>query len=365
MANQKQFDILKQGVEVWNAWRKQYPDVDPNLSRADFNGANLSEVNLSYTDLSYAKLNGTNLSRANLSGVNIKGASLSGASLIKVNLSGAGLRGADLSSADLSGADLSDADLRRAYLTDANLSGTDLSDADLSDADLSGTNLNGARVGWTIFGDCDLRIVRGLETIQHEGPSPLSINTIYRSEGNIPETFLQGVGIPNSFIDYMRSLVSKLFDYYTCFISYSSKDQAFAERLYIDLQSKGVRCWFAPKDIKIGDKIRPRIDEAILIHDKLLLVLSEHAIESDWVEKEVETAFEKERLAKERGEERTVLFPIRLDDTVMHTAQAWAADIRRVRHIGDFSQWKNHDHYQKALSQLLRDLKAETRKAHP
>jgi TIR domain len=107
--------------------------------------------------------------------------------------------------------------------------------------------------------------------------------------------------------------------------------------------------------MKIGDKIRVRIDESIHKYDKLLLVLSENSVASDWVEKEVETAFE-----KERQQHKTVLFPIRLDDTVMHTTQAWAADIRRTRHIGDFRSWKNHDDYKKAFDRLLRDLKAES-----
>ena len=39
-----------------------------------------------------------------------------------------------------------------------------------------------------------------------------------------------------------------------------------------------------------------------------------------------------------------------------------AADIRRTRHIGDFTDWKDHDSYQQALKLLLRDLKAETQK---
>ena len=77
-----------------------------------------------------------------------------------------------------------------------------------------------------------------------------------------------------------------------------------------------------------------------------------------WVEDEVESALEKERKAKERGEERTVLFPIRLDSAVMDTDAAWAASIRRTRHIGDFTEWKDHDSYQKAFDRLLRDLKA-------
>lgn len=134
----------------------------------------------------------------------------------------------------------------------------------------------------------------------------------------------------------------------------------FAERLHTGLQGKGVRCWFAPEDLRIGDKFRSRIEESIRIHDKLLVVLSENSVKSPWVEKEVETAFE-----RERQQNRIVLFPIRLDDAVMETDQAWAADIRRMRHIGDFRDWKNHDSYKKAFERLLRDLKAEGKAESP
>ncbi|RJX30625.1 MAG: toll/interleukin-1 receptor domain-containing protein [Desulfarculus sp.] len=153
---------------------------------------------------------------------------------------------------------------------------------------------------------------------------------------------------------YIPSLTDQPIQFYSCFISYSSKDDDFACRLHADLQSNKVRVWFAPEDMKIGDKIWDRLDRTIRIHDKLLLILSEHSIDSDWVEKEVETAFEKER----QNPGKTVLFPIRLDGAVMETNKAWAADIRRTRHIGDFTNWKNHDSYKKAFDRLLRDLKA-------
>lgn len=51
-------------------------------------------------------------------------------------------------------------------------------------------------------------------------------------------------------------------------------------------------------------------------------------------------------------------FPATLDEAVMDTDQAWPAQLRRTRHIGDFSQWKDHDAYQEAFERLLRDLKA-------
>ncbi len=125
-------------------------------------------------------------------------------------------------------------------------------------------------------------------------------------------------------------------------------------RLHADLQSKGVRCWFASEDLKIGDKIRPSIDESIHLYDKLLLVLSQYSVASQWVEQEVETALE-----KERKENRTILFPIRLDNAVMDIEGGWPVLIRNTRNMGDFTCWKDHDAYQKGFERLLRDLKAE------
>ncbi len=83
-------------------------------------------------------------------------------------------------------------------------------------------------------------------------------------------------------------------------------------------------------------------------------MLSEHALASTWVEDEVEAALE-----KERREQREVLFPIRLDESVMHTSQSWAATLRRTRHIGDFTRWTDPQAYQQAFERLLRDLKTE------
>ena len=59
-----------------------------------------------------------------------------------------------------------------------------------------------------------------------------------------------------------------------------------------------------------------------------------------------------------RQNKLVLLFPIRLDDAVMKTDQAWAASLRRTRYIGDFRAWKDHDPYQKSFERLLRDLKA-------
>jgi hypothetical protein len=100
----------------------------------------------------------------------------------------------------------------------------------------------------------------------------------------------------------------------------------------------------------IGGKILDEIDSAIRLRDKVLVILSDHSIESDWIEDEVTRAFEEER---KRGQ--MVLFPIRPDDAVMETNEAWAAKLR-ARHIGDFRRWKEHDEYQRSFERVLRDL---------
>jgi hypothetical protein len=339
MANPEHLRILKEGVDVWNKWRAEHLEIRPDLNEAYFNGANLSGA-----DLSRAKLGGADLRRANLSGADLRGAGLSpGARLRSANLTGADLRGADLKGARLSGARLS-----RANLGTANLIGADLRGAALDDADFTE-----ARAGGTGFGLLDLSGVRGLDTVKHQGPSTIGLDTIYLSKGNIPEIFLRGAGVPEDFITFMKSLTGKALDFYSCFISYSSKDEEFARRLHAELQQANVRCWFAPEDLKIGDKFRTRIDESSRFYDKLMVILTENSIASSWVEDEVEAALE-----KERKQGKLVLFPIRLDDAMMDTDQAWAASLRRTRQIGDFRHWKDHDAFKTAFERLLRDLKS-------
>ncbi|HKF37902.1 MAG TPA: toll/interleukin-1 receptor domain-containing protein, partial [Ktedonobacteraceae bacterium] len=443
LVDRQQLDLLRQGWDVWNAWRKQHTEIHPDLSEADLSygdlrgadlrgtdlsdadlrstdlrnsnlshadlrdadlsyaritGANLgsaklneavlSRADLSYADLSNADLigatlneailgratlrdadlTGANLSRANLMRAQFSNANLSGARLALVHLRNAHLGGANLMDADLTGANLSiaycgNAHFNHADLSDADFSGAGLRAADLSDANLCGTNFSGAdlrdaeisraKVGWTQFDNVDLRTVKGLEAVEHRDPSTLGIDTIYRSAGHIPEIFLRRAGVPEDFIISMRSLMTHPVEYYTCFIGYAREDQDFAERLYADLQRNGVHCWFAPEDLQIGENFWHSVDESIRLYDKLLLVLSEHAVNSEWAEREVMAALE-----KEQQQNTLVLFPIALDKLVKQTNLPWAVAIRHTRHIGDFSRWKDQNAYQQALGRLLLDLQS-------
>lgn len=336
MPNLEHLEILRQGVEAWNGWRKSNPHIGPYLTDAKLGAVDLSGANLRHAELGRMDLSGANLRRADLIGAILNGSDLSGADLSHAMLQGATLTSVDLSHANLSHADLSYAKIQSPYLRGA----------DFTNSYWQGTSLAAA----------DVREAIGLETVTHQTPSTIGVDTLYMSAGKIPEAFLRGCGMPEPFIVQIPALVAALepIQFYSCFISYSSKDQAFAERLHADLQARGVRVWFAPHDLPIGAKIRPAIDESIRVHDKLLLVFSADSVSSQWVEQEVETA-----LAKEREQEgRTVLFPIRIDEVVMVSKAGWPALLKNTRNIGDFTRWKDHDSYQRSFDRLLRDLKA-------
>jgi uncharacterized protein YjbI with pentapeptide repeats len=341
MANWWHLHHLKRGTTHWNTWRERHPQICPDLGKADMGGYNLNGANLSNTYLGKTLLKLTNLRGANLRGSHLHWASLMGA-----DLSGANLAGTYLCDVDLSGADLSHADLR----------GADLSTALVNGVNLRGANLDRATFARTIIAKTDLRTTRGLAGIIHRDASDFEIFSVQLPQDGSALSFLRGVGVPDRWIETYGSFAAQPIQYHSCFISYAHEDERAARRLHADLQDHGVRCWFAPHNMHIGDKIRQRIDEAIHLQDKLLLILSQAALESEWIETEVEIA-----LDKEKRQNRDVLFPVRIDDRIMHTTQAWARHLCLKRHIGEFCCWTDPQQYQLAFDRLLCDLKQPDR----
>jgi len=249
--------------------------------------------------------------------------------------------------------------LRGANLHKAHLWGTNLGHAELSGADFTG-----AEIALTKFVDNDLSNVKGLEDAEFTMPSTVGLDTIYRSQGKIPESFLRGCGVPEEFITYAHSLVTDPVQYQSCFISYSHKDEEFAKRLHAKMQQEKLRVWYAPEHMKGGAKIHEQIELAIQVHARLLLVLSQESMSSEWVNHEIFTARQ-----REVREKRRILFPIGLVD--FKAIKAWKAfdgdtgrDMaREIREyfIPDFSNWKDHDSFETGFSRLLRDLKAESK----
>lgn len=123
---QSHLAILKDGVDRWNEWRKENPQVRPllydindlsiealpaglkdanfsnavliksNLSRQILEGANFHEANLGQANLSHARLKGANFCRTDLYGTNLSHAKLHGANLQGTQLAMTNFEGAEL-----------------------------------------------------------------------------------------------------------------------------------------------------------------------------------------------------------------------------------------------------------------------------
>lgn len=390
MANAEHMRILRHGVEAWNRWRLRHGEARP---RSIFAGT----PHL-FGDLSCADLRNWNLNDANFERIDLRCAILAKATLVESKLIESHLEGADFSEADLSGADLryvycagsgfetppgggfneelssagdavfTGANLRRANLGYANITNVDLRGADLTGAFMFETScafadLTGALIGGTVFSSMDISAVKGLDSVIHVAPSTIGLDTIYESAGRIPDVFLRGAGVPEEVIDLARSIrAGPAIQWYSCFISYSTKDDEFSRRLHSRMRDANMRVWFAPEDLKGGKKLHEQLFEAIQMNDRLLLVLSEHSIQSEWVMTEIRKARE-----VEKKENRRKLFPIRLTD--FETLRDWtcfdadsgkdlAVEVREY-FIPDFSNWRDHDAFEAAFARLKKDLEAE------
>jgi hypothetical protein len=345
VTDKKQIRLLKErGVKAWNEWRKKNPKTYLFLFGAKLHAMELSGVNFSKADLTLADLAESILTEANLSSAHLDFADLRAASLHTADMAAANLSGASLDRADLSDADLTRSNLFKTTFNGANLIGTNFSYCTMQDASL---------------GNVDLSQAKGLETIEHLGPSTIGIDTIYRSGGNIPEVFLRGAGVPEPFIVHMKSLVAAMspIEFYSCFISYSHVDKAFARKLHDSLQARGIRCWLDEHQLLPGDDIYHEVDRGIRLWDKMLLCCSENSLKSWWVDNEIGTAFEKEQqLMKDRGAKVQALVPLNVDGYLFSDEwkSGYQAQVRR-RLAADFKD----GNFDEQVERLIRALRAD------
>lgn len=409
MANPHHLEIVRAGVDALAIWQRENEGITLDLSECSLTGLRLEGVNLNYvslhnSDLSGADLNSAKIFHADLTGAILDAASFESARLYCTDLSGATIRRANFRYADFSvvgaqNVDLTGSDFYRASLSEvgmqsSSLVGISFSAAMLSEVDFSGSilesadfthagivgvtfrdcHLNSARFGWTQFSWSDFSGAKSLESAVHEGPSELSQGTLLEAEGLLPKAFMRGCGLTDweilcsmlydtgltaiqvadllneGFLTRSKSLFKK-----RVFISYASEDHEFAKHLSDRLADDGFLTWY-DRESTVAGLLEKQIGNAIRSHDIVLLVLSENAVRSDWVENELELA-----LLRERETAQKVLCSVSLDESWRNTLQPGFESRRLWRKLAqmsiiDFSKWNDESEFSRSFSRLARGL---------
>lgn len=364
MANMEHVQLVRRGRDHVARWREANPNESLDLNAAYMSYVRAPQVNISGADVRNSDLMGAVLRRANLSGCYLNSCHMYHADLRESNLSNALLFGANMRGADLRDADLSGADLDRAVLSDANLSGanltnanlqrtsligatltganltganfsgadlvrSDLTDAVLADSDLfqtriwgctvGGADLTGAALGYTVLQDCDLRDAVGLALVRHDAPSSIGVDTIYRSGGQISAAFLAGAGVPASVASLQEAIAAappNLSEYY---IACRDEDEEFARKLSVDLAGLGVTAWVFSQKVRgnalvsrLSSSDQEEIERWIRNYDKLIVVASTRALDTEAILNDITAARDKQQSA-----DRWLLYFVAPDDGLM------------------------------------------------
>ena len=322
MANAEHVKLVLAGADTTWTWRGR---------RLDLRDADLSGLRLRGALLDQADLRGARLVGADLTGSRLQEANLSGAQLIRTILDDVRLGGGRVMRALLCSASL-----RRAILVRCDLSGANFAGADLEAANLSYAQLSGAVLDRTKLVDAELEGVIGLDEVLHEGPSELGTHALLRYGHQMPASFLRGVGLPDSFIRYLPSIIAsaKPVDFYSTYICAAPADAELARRLHNYLQAAGIRCWFRHPRAEGAD-----LDETIRLHDRSIVLWSAHSSSDPSVLSEL--------LAGPRpGRKETILLQLEPSSAGMPPAGA----------VFDFSGWRDFRSYERSFDLLLQHL---------
>ena len=342
-----------------------------NLSRIDLTGANLY-----LSDLSGANLRGAHLFRSDLSRSDLREANMTAASLVRADLTGCCLRGVNLRGADLSFADLTRADLEGANLAGANLTSTRLSWANLTGAMLRNARMNGTVLDladlsgaemrraslvrvtlddarfedvlleMTLFADCDLSRVMGLESVRHAGPSIIGADSLGRSRGLIPEPFLRSAGVAEALISSQPQLQGFHRSDARVLLLGSIRDAVFIDRVLADLRELGTLCWSLFVDDEDSFQSQEGVLDRAAYYDRLTLVCSANSLENPFGSR-----FFAELARDGSGASGRSLLPLAIDDQLFRSREQLCEDLRRLETV-DCRGWEEQEAYRQGLARL-------------
>ena len=337
------------------------------LNDAHFYRADLREANLSRSLAPGANLRGADLRGANLTGINMDRATLSEANLAGANLTNANLDRANLDRANLTGANLTGASFNGANLSRTNLSGATLSQADFYEAVLNDTGADQADfhdciIGYTVFQNCALNTAIGLESIRHDAPSTIGLDTLLRSGGALPESFFVGSGLPAYVAGFQDTVVANTISTLEVHISCANSDIAFGRQLEQNLRAHGIRSWVFAEGFRGNPLVDRRatsgeeeIERWVRHYDRLIVVCTAAGINSETVRNDITAA-----QASGKTSDRWTMFLVNADGIMAagrnRSARLMAEDNRVFDLTG---QSEDSEAYQSALADLVANLRED------
>lgn len=125
------------------------------------------------------------------------------------------------------------------------------------------------------------------------------------------------------------------------FLSHSSRDKFFVRRLAESLQANGVQIWLDEAEINVGDSLTDKIGRAIDETDFFGVVLSHNSVGSEWVQRELRVAMQKELSAR-----KVVILPILIEPVEI-------PPFLRDKLYADFTS-PEPDHFDASFKRLLK-----------
>tara|TARA_B100000029_G_scaffold468941_1_gene506379 strand:+ start:3039 stop:4283 length:1245 start_codon:yes stop_codon:yes gene_type:complete len=328
-----------------------------HLYRADLREANLSNTllsgaNLRGADLRKANLEGANLDRAILSDCNFEGANLKGANLSRTNIDRANMKDADLSGAYFGGSRI-----KRSNFDNTNLTGSDLFEANLDTVTFDGADFSEGILGYTVFQNCDLSTVSNLDSIRHDAPSTMGVDSLLKSS-NLPDSFMKGIGVTDSFIELSKSIVREG-NAPECYISCTSEHNEYAVKLQAALRDRGIVCWLFSEDARGNALVDRRstseeeeIERWVRHYDKLIVVTTEEAFSNEVIRNDVVSGKE-----KQMTDDNWLLYLVSPNGEIMESRNRFIRTLRTENTIFviDFESGESSDN----LDKLAETMKSE------
>lgn len=139
------------------------------------------------------------------------------------------------------------------------------------------------------------------------------------------------------------------------FISYSTRNQDVANAICHVLEEADIRCWMAPRDIPVGSKYASVIKDAIVSSKVFVLIFSEFAAVSPWVESELNMAFSN----------RKTIIPYKVDEALVEDYDEFYVRLNNRHWIDSFPDF--HERFNELLQVVSANVsvKSSSRPAVP